>query len=85
MKQKKRDLERQAERQFDDYFNGTQRTICLMDLELQRKKKEEQRQLAEENKRMGIEQRNHQEYLEKIVYRNKPTAAFFDCFNKSTR
>lgn len=34
---------------------------------------------------MAVEHRNYQEYLHKIVYSNKPTAAFYDQFNKSTR
>lgn len=47
--------------------------------------REELKALAEDNKKMGEEHKNHKEYLNKVVYRNKPTAAYFDQFNKSTR
>lgn len=47
--------------------------------------RDEQKKVAEENKRMGVEQKNHKEYLDKIVYSNKPTAAYYEQFNKSTR
>lgn len=77
--------EERVEREFQDYLNGTQRTVAYMDKELARKKKEENKRLAEENKKMGIEQKNHQEYLKRIVYTNKPTAAYYEQFNKSAR
>lgn len=43
------------------------------------------KQMAEENRQMGVEQKNKKEYLEKVVYTNRPTAAYFDQFNTSTR
>ncbi|KAK5643102.1 hypothetical protein RI129_006947 [Pyrocoelia pectoralis] len=73
------------QREWDDYSNGIQRTIGLMDRELSKKERERRISLAEENKRLATEHKNHQEYMNKIVYRNKPTAAFFEQFNKSTR
>ncbi|KAK4886243.1 hypothetical protein RN001_002514 [Aquatica leii] len=82
---KKKDEETRFQREWDDYSNGIQRTIALMDKELARKEKDRRVALAEENKRMALEQKNHQDYMNKIVYRNKPTAAFFDQFNTSTR
>lgn len=41
--------------------------------------------LAEENLKMAEEQKLKTQYMEKVVYSNRPTAAFFDQFNKSTR
>lgn len=34
---------------------------------------------------MAVDHKNYINYLEKIVYSNKPTAAFYEQFNKSTR
>lgn len=44
-----------------------------------------EKRLADENKEMSIQQKNNKEYLQKVVYTNKPTAAYFDQFNTSTR
>lgn len=39
LKQQRKEMEKRMEREYDDYFNGTQRTINLMDQELQQKKR----------------------------------------------
>ncbi|KAF5285339.1 hypothetical protein FQA39_LY04438 [Lamprigera yunnana] len=83
--QKKRAEEIRFQREWDDYSNGIQKTIALMDKELAKKEKERRVSLAEENKRMAVEQKNNQDYMNKIVYRNKPSASFYDQFNRSTR
>ncbi|XP_044748873.1 RIB43A-like with coiled-coils protein 2 [Coccinella septempunctata] len=84
-KKKQKAAEKRAEREFDDYLNGTQKTIALMDLDLKRKEKERLKALAEENLKMAEEQKLKTKYMEQVVYSNRPTAAFFDQFNKSTR
>ncbi|KAL3267126.1 hypothetical protein HHI36_011266 [Cryptolaemus montrouzieri] len=84
-KKKQRAAEKRADREFDDYLNGTQKTIALMDLDLKRKEKERLRALAEENLKLAEEQKLKAKYLEQVVYSNRPTAAYFDQFNKSTR
>lgn len=89
-------------REFDDYINGTQRTISLMDREQERRQKwdalylktfqltmvifrELDKQLAEENLKMAEEQKSRKQFLEKVVYTNRPTPEYYDQFNKSTR
>lgn len=37
--QLKRELEQRMEREYEDYINGTQKSIYLMDLEIQRKQR----------------------------------------------
>lgn len=78
-------LEDRAEREFQDYTNGIQSTIAFMDEEQAKKDVERMKELAEENRKMGIEQKHHKEYMDKIVYSNRPTAAYYEQFNKSTR
>ncbi|KAF2901612.1 hypothetical protein ILUMI_04569 [Ignelater luminosus] len=82
---KRRADERRFQMEWDDYTNGTQRTIAMMDKQLARKQREKNKEIAEENKRMAVDHKNYINYLEKIVYSNKPTAAFYEQFNKSTR
>ena len=56
---------------------------------MEKKKEEEirelQKRLDEENKRLQFEQKAHQNFLNKTVYTNQPTAAYFMQFNTSTR
>ncbi|KAF7276705.1 hypothetical protein GWI33_009422, partial [Rhynchophorus ferrugineus] len=80
-----KELELRMQKEFDDYLNGTQRSIHLMDMELERKQREERKRIAEENRRLAEEQRNRKEYLDKIVYANRATDDYFSQFNKSSR
>jgi regulator of replication initiation timing len=73
------------DREFDDYINGTQRTISLMDREEARKQRELIKSLAEENRQLAVEQKKRKEFLENVVYKNTPAPEFYDQFNKSTR
>lgn len=43
------------------------------------------KKIAEENLRLAQQQKQHQEYLDRVVYKNQPTAAFYEQFNKGTR
>ncbi|KAJ8931201.1 hypothetical protein NQ314_015924 [Rhamnusium bicolor] len=72
-------------REMDDYINGTQKTIYLMDRELEIKQRERNKQLVEENKRMAEEQNSNKKYMDKIVYSNAPSDTFYDQFNQSSR
>ncbi|KAK9753371.1 RIB43A [Popillia japonica] len=81
----KKEMEKRFDREWQDYTNGIQKSILLMDKELERKKRDMEKRLADENKEMSIQQKNNKEYLQKVVYTNKPTAAYFDQFNTSTR
>lgn len=81
----RRKLEERLEREFQDYMNGMQRAVAFVDQEQAKMDKRALQELAEENRKMGEEQKNHREYLNKIVYSNKPTAAYFDQFNRGTR
>jgi len=41
--------------------------------------------LANENKNLAKIQREHQDYLNSVVYRSAPTAAFYQQFNTTSR
>ncbi|XP_044254489.1 RIB43A-like with coiled-coils protein 2 [Tribolium madens] len=82
---KRKEFEKRMDREYDDYINGTQRTISLLDKEEARKQREMVKSLAEENRKLAVEQKQRKEFLEKVVYKNTPTSEFYDQFNKSTR
>lgn len=47
--------------------------------------RELKKKIAEENLQLAEQQKSHQEYLNRVVYKNEPTAAFYEQFNKGTR
>ncbi len=57
----------------------------LLEREHGRRDRDLKKQLADENRRLSSEQKSHQEYIDKEVYTNPPTAAYFMQFNTSTR
>ena len=57
----------------------------LLERQKQRTEAELAKQLADENKRLGNEQQAFGEYMDKEVYTNEPTAAYFMQFNTTTR
>ncbi|WAR27061.1 RIBC2-like protein [Mya arenaria] len=74
-----RDLE------FDRQRLANARAAMLLEREQERKREELNRCLADENRRLAQEQKSHQDYLEREVYTNPPSAAYFMQFNTSTR
>lgn len=61
------------------------RAAMLMERELDRQKREINKQQAGENKRLSSEQKSQIDFLDKEVYTNPPTAAYFMQFNTSSR
>ena len=57
----------------------------MIERELERKKNEINKAQADENRRLALEQKAHQEFLDKELYTNPPNAAYFMQFNTSTR
>lgn len=43
------------------------------------------KKIAEENLQLAEQHKSHQEYLNRVLYKNKPTAAFFEQFNRDAR
>ena len=57
----------------------------LLERETDRRVQDLNKQQAEENLRLMREQKALREYMDKDVYTNPPTAAYFMQFNTSTR
>lgn len=78
-------MERLENEEFDKRRIIEAKAGIIAEKQLERKEKEIVKQLKDENKRLDYEQRSHKSYLDKVVYTNQPTAAYFMQFNTSTR
>jgi len=70
---------------WEDMSNTIARKKYVEEMKMEAERKERLKKMLDENKRLMEEQRAHKEYLNKVVYTNIPTAAYYDQFNKSTR
>lgn len=80
-----RQEEELRDREFERQATANSRAALLIERELERKRKEIERQQADENRRLAQEQKAHQEFLDKELYTNPPTASYFMQFNTTTR
>lgn len=80
---------RQQEKQQEEEYNRLRLTQAkagiLAERSIERRKKEIEKDQANENRRLSSEQRAKMEYLDKEVYTNNPTAAYFMQFNTTSR
>ncbi|XP_015516629.2 RIB43A-like with coiled-coils protein 2 [Neodiprion lecontei] len=82
---KMRQAEKCRDEEWDKQMSGNAHAAVAFERELERKKRQISKQVAEENLQLAEAQKSHQDYLNRVVYKNKPTAAFFEQFNKGTR
>lgn len=80
-----REEERRRNEEFDRQRVAHDRAAEIQQREQERIQRQLKMQLADENRRLSAEQHAHREYLNKDVYTNKPTAAYFMQWNTSTR
>jgi replication fork clamp-binding protein CrfC len=57
----------------------------IAEKQIDREKRTLEHDLYDDNQRLANEQRNNKSYLDRVVYTNQPTAAFFMQFNTSSR
>lgn len=84
-RQRLEEEERRKNEEWDRVRNAHARAGELLEREKDRRVKDLNKQLATENNRLGNEQNAHQGYLDKEVYTNRPTAAYFMQWNTTTR
>ena len=83
---KRREEEERLEKEeFDRRRLLEARAGLIAERQLERSIDELEKKIADENKRLDYEQKQHKEYLNKVVYTNQPTASYFMQFNTSTR
>lgn len=80
-----RETEKALEKYWVDFAEKMNQNIFYMDLQNAQRQREELKKLYECNALLSKEQKAHKEYLNKVVFTNKPTAEFYNQFNKSTR
>ncbi|XP_011646865.1 RIB43A-like with coiled-coils protein 2 isoform X2 [Pogonomyrmex barbatus] len=77
--------EKRINENWDHLMNLHNQTAYSYERELNQRKSELNKKIAEENLRLAEQQKQHQEYLNQVVYKNQPTAAFYEQFNRATR
>ena len=85
MLQRLREEERRRNEEFDRQRLAHARAAELLERQQERLKRQLNMHDAGENRRLNAEQKAHKDYLEKDVYTNRPTAAYFMQWNTSTR
>ncbi|XP_011297589.1 RIB43A-like with coiled-coils protein 2 [Fopius arisanus] len=83
--QRMRAEERRRNDEWDRLMEGNARAGEQYQRELDRKRSQISRQIADENLRLAHEQRTRQEYLNQKVYKEEHMPEFFKQFNTSTR
>ncbi|GAB1863433.1 RIB43A-like with coiled-coils protein 1 [Camponotus japonicus] len=77
--------EKNMNEDWDRLMNSHLQAAYSYEHELNKKKSELNKKIAEENLQLAEQQKLHQEYLNRVIYRNQPSAAFYEQFNKGTR
>ena len=85
MLQRLREEEKRQQEEFDRQRVAQARAVELLTREQDRRRRDINEQLATENRRLAGEQKSHKCYLDKDVYTNVPTAAYFLQWNSSSR
>jgi len=77
--------ERQHNEAWDKQRIAQAKAGTIMERQQEKLRHNLQKKQAEENLRLAAEQKAHADYLQKEVYTNQPTSAFFTQFNQSSR
>jgi len=65
--------------------NNMARQTLLKEREMERKTRLLNEQIKEENNQLAMQQKKRNEYMNKVVFRNEPTAEYFAQFNTTSR
>ncbi|XP_070150468.1 RIB43A-like with coiled-coils protein 1 [Polyergus mexicanus] len=77
--------EKNMNEDWDHLMNSHLQAAHSYEDELNKKKSEFNKKIAEENLQLAEQQKLHQDYLNRVIYKTQPTAAFYEQFNKGTR
>ncbi|XP_043276619.1 RIB43A-like with coiled-coils protein 2 [Venturia canescens] len=83
--EKMKRYEKRRDEEWDQLMNGNAKTAEKYHRQLELQRGMNNKRIAEENLQLAHQQKCQQEYLRKVVYKNKPSPEFFEQFNKSTR
>uniref|UniRef100_A0A182Y3U1 Uncharacterized protein n=1 Tax=Anopheles stephensi TaxID=30069 RepID=A0A182Y3U1_ANOST len=82
---RKRQNEANTRKAWDQLANDFDRTVTVKERELTRRRHALAEQIRHENHLLSLEQQRKLEHLDKVVYQNRPTQAYFDQFNTCSR
>uniref|UniRef100_A0A182MJH0 RIB43A-like with coiled-coils protein 2 n=1 Tax=Anopheles culicifacies TaxID=139723 RepID=A0A182MJH0_9DIPT len=82
---RKRQNEANTRKAWDQLANDFDRTVTMKERELNRRRHALAEQIRQENHLLSLEQQRKLKYLDKVVYQNQPTQAYFDQFNTCSR
>ena len=85
MFQRLREEDKRQQEEFDRQRVAQSRAVELLTREQDDRRRQLNEQLAAENRRLASEQKSHQHYLDKDIYTNVPTAAYFMQWNTCSR
>ncbi|XP_043525985.1 RIB43A-like with coiled-coils protein 2 [Frieseomelitta varia] len=77
--------EKRKNEEWDRLMNTQAEIADSYQREIDRKRTEIQKKIAVENLELAQQHKSHQEYLNRVLYKTKPTAAFFEQFNRDAR
>ena len=83
--QRREEEERQRDQEWDQRRVAEAKAGMIAEKQLERERHGYQQDLYHDNQRLSNEQRNLKAYLDRVVYTNQPTAAYFTQFNSSSR
>ncbi|XP_053670756.1 RIB43A-like with coiled-coils protein 2 [Anopheles nili] len=82
---RKRQSEANTKESWDQLANGFDRMATAKERELNRRRHSLAEQIRQENHLLSLEQQRKLDHLDKVIYQNKPTQAYFDQFNTCSR
>ncbi|XP_053659615.1 RIB43A-like with coiled-coils protein 2 [Anopheles marshallii] len=82
---RKRENEDNTRKAWDQLANDFDRTVTMKERELNRRRHALAEQIRQENHLRSLEQQRKLQHLDKVVYQNRPTQAYFDQFNTCSR
>lgn len=73
------------EKQWETLTDTMTRTLTLMERDEIRRRRENLCKVRQENQELASEQYRKKEYIDKVVYTNKPDEAYYQMFNTTSR
>ncbi|CAF1103669.1 unnamed protein product [Rotaria sordida] len=84
-KKRRNEEEQQRENEWNQRRIAEAKAGMILEKQIERERRENEHYLYNDNQRLSNEQRNLKAYLDRVVYTNQPTAAYFTQFNSSSR
>lgn len=84
-KKRRDEEEQQREAEWNQRRIAEAKAGMIVEKQIEREKRALYHDLSHDNQRLSNEQRNLKAYLDRVVYTNQPTAAYFTQFNTSSR